>query len=303
MITGKILNIQRFCTQDGPGIRTTVFLKGCPLSCLWCSNPESQSMGTEYALAPLQCKRCGTCYSVCPERAVIKKKNGDYMIDRSRCHGCGRCFSECPFQAVRRFGYEADADEVFGEVLSDLPYYQHSGGGLTVSGGEPALQWEFTRELLRRAKKHKIGTLVETAGGTSWESLSAVLEYTDIVYFDLKAASPKLHKSFTGVDNHLILENLRLASESSERLVVRVPLIPGVNDAAEELMHIAEIIRSLPRVERIGVLPYHKFGENKYALLNRKYEMEHINVPSEEQVSHVCSVLAELTGKKVCKKM
>ena len=303
MITGKILNIQRFCTQDGPGIRTTVFLKGCPLSCLWCSNPESQSMETEYALIPSQCKKCGTCYSICPERAVMKRETGDYMIDRSRCNSCGVCFLECPFQAVRRFGYEADVDEVFGEVLSDLPYYQRSGGGLTVSGGEPALQWEFTRELLRRAKRHKIGTLVETAGGTSWESLNAALEYADIVYFDLKAASEELHKSFTGVDNHLILENLRLVSESSERLVVRVPLIPGVNDTEEELIHIAEIIRSLPRVERIGVLPYHKFGENKYALLNRKYEMEQINVPSETQVSHVCSALAELTGKKVYQKI
>lgn len=303
MITGKILNIQRFCTQDGPGIRTTVFLKGCPLTCLWCSNPESQSMETEYALASLECKKCGTCYSICPNKAIIKLKNGDYTIDRSRCNGCGVCFDECPFQAVRRFGYEADVDEVFREVLSDVPYYKYSGGGLTVSGGEPALQWKFTRELLRRAKQHEIGTLVETAGGTSWNCLSAILEYADIVYFDLKLASPERHKSFTGVDNGLILENLKLVSESSARLVVRVPLIPGVNDTEEELRHIAEIIQSLPRVERIGVLPYHKFGENKYALLNRKYEMENTNVPSEEQVSHVCSVLAKLSGKKVMLKI
>lgn len=233
----------------------------------------------------------------------MKLKNGDYMIDRSRCHGCGVCFEECPYQAVRRFGYEADVDEVFREVLSDVPYYKHSGGGLTVSGGEPALQWEFTRELLWRAKERKIGTLVETAGAVAWKNLNAILEYTDIVYFDLKAASPGCHKSFTGVDNRLILENLRLVSESSVRLVVRVPLIPGVNDTEEEIKHIAEIIRSLPRVERIGVLPYHKFGENKYALLNRKYEMGNINVPSEEQVSHVRSVLAKLTGKEVILKI
>lgn len=201
---------------------------------------------------------------------------------------------------IRQFGYPADANEIISEVLLDEPYYRHTEGGLTVSGGEPAVQWRFTRELLRLAKKHQIGTLVETAGAVSWRRLGAVVEYADIVYFDLKLASAKTHKRFVGTDNRLILNNLRRTSEQSDRLVVRIPLIPGVNDTEEELTHLAKVIQSLPKVERIGVLPYHRFGENKYALLNREYKMGNAREPSKESIAGACAVLSEAAGKEVC---
>ena len=227
---GQLLNIQRFCTQDGPGIRTTVFLKGCPLRCAWCSNPESQAGQVQYAIDAQICQGCQTCRHVCPHGAVEVLQSGVCAIAQELCRSCGACHGACPAQAVKRYGYAATVEEVLAEVLRDMPYYRRTGGGLTVSGGEPAVQWQFTRELLRRAKEAGVGTLVETAGAVGWEQLWAALEEADIVYFDLKFASSELHKRYTGMDNALILDNLRNTSARKENLVEYGFRLPAAKD-------------------------------------------------------------------------
>lgn len=296
---GQLLNIQRFCTQDGPGIRTTVFLKGCPLRCAWCSNPESQAGQVQYAIDAQICQGCQTCRHVCPHGAVEVLQSGVCAIAQELCRSCAACHGACPAQAVKRYGYAATVEEVLAEVLRDMPYYRRTGGGLTVSGGEPAVQWQFTRELLRRAKEAGVGTLVETAGAVGWEQLWAALEEADIVYFDLKFASSELHKRYTGMDNALILDNLRNTSARKENLVVRIPLIPGINDAPEELGRMAELICRLPHVSRIGLLPYHRYGVKKYALLGRDYALEQVPVQAEQSVAQARDLLARATGREV----
>ena len=299
MTTGRLFNIQRFCTQDGPGIRTTVFLKGCPLRCIWCSNPESQEMESEYAIEGPLCQGCGTCERICPYHAIIKGENGKRIIDKKRCQACGLCLAACPRQAIRQFGYTAEVGEVLAEVLLDKMYYKRTGGGLTISGGEPALQWDFTRELLKRAKAESVDTLIETAGCVSWESLWAAAEYADVVYFDLKLATSTLHERFAGMGNQLILRNLSLLSEQKEHLIVRIPLIPGLNDSKNEISRIAEIIQSLPHAERIGLLPYHNYGEAKYTLLGRPYELNNLSPPDRKQLDAASRILKDITGKEV----
>ncbi len=271
-LTGIVFNIQKFSIHDGPGIRTTVFLKGCPLKCLWCHNPESQEKKAELSFIAEKCIGCGYCFRVCPHKCHVMI-NGKHKLNRELCARCGLCAKECYAQALETIGKSMSVDEVIEEVLKDRPFYATSGGGLTLSGGEPLAQVEFSSALLRVAKKENIDTALETCGYAPFDSYAALLDDVDLFLYDYKETDPKLHKKFTGVDNALILENLLQIDRRGKRIVLRCPIVPGLNDRAAHFAGIAATANKLNHIGEIQVLPYHPLGESKGARLGKKYAL------------------------------
>ena len=241
MITGRILHMQRLSTEDGPGIRTTVFFKGCPLRCAWCHNPESLSSRTQTQWFAVRCLGCKTCVATCPNGCLTMTDNG-LVIDRARCQACGTCAAACPSGALEALGRTVTVEEVLGELLKDRAYYEKSGGGVTLSGGEPTFQPDFAEALLRGLKAQDISTALDTCGLCSTHTLERLLPFTDLVLFDLKLFDEAQHREFTGQSNERILENLLYVRDTirhQERpigLWIRTPLIPGVT-ASEENLH------------------------------------------------------------------
>ncbi len=281
-MTGRVLKIQRFSTEDGPGIRTTVFLKGCPLRCLWCHNPESQKGEAELAYDAERCVGCGRCTVRCPN-GCHTVADGRHLYDRTSCTACGACLSPL-CDALELQGREMTADEVLREVLKDLDFYQSSGGGLTISGGEPFASPEFAEELLKKAKASGLHVAVETCGATDPALLEHTAEYVDLYLFDVKATDPALHKRLTGADPRAIRDNLRLLDRLGKRIILRCPLVPGLNDAESELIGIAELAESLTSVTAIELEPYHTLGVAKYARLGREYAIPDVKTPDAETV-------------------
>jgi pyruvate formate lyase activating enzyme len=281
-VKGLVFNIQRYSIQDGPGIRTTVFLKGCPLRCAWCSNPESQNLRPEIAHRDSVCDGCGRCVTVCPAHA-ISVKGKTITIDRSLCDNCGQCVAVCSPGALKMFGEEMTAAEVFRQVLKDADFYRQSGGGVTISGGEPLSQPDFVAALFRLCRDKGIHTCIETCGLASLTALEKVLKYTSLVLFDIKLVGSAAHRKWTGQPNEKIIRNLGVIVKKDVPVIIRVPLIPGVNDNAPELEKIAVLADSL-KLSRIDLLPYHKFGMGKYQQLDRKYSLEELNTPPDAQV-------------------
>lgn len=276
---GTIFNIQKFCVNDGPGIRTTVFLKGCSLNCIWCHNPESQSSDSEIMFYTDKCSVCGRCSAVCPNRC--HSFDGDvHSFERSRCIRCFAC-TETGCDALERVGREITSDEVVDEVLKDKIFYDNSGGGITLSGGEPLYQLEFSLELLRKAKENSLHTAVETCGFTSPNNLKQIAEYTDLFLFDYKETNPVMHKAFTGVGNEIIISNLKLLDSLRKQIILRCPIIPGHNDRQEHFKGICRIANDLENITCVEIEPYHSLGENKYSSLGRNAHK--INLPDEEQ--------------------
>ena len=263
-----VFDIEKFAVHDGPGIRTVVFLKGCPLRCLWCHTPESQSARAELLYSAEKCLGCGKCAALCPS-GCHAVEGGLHRFDRSRCAGCGKCAEVCPPQALKIAGRRMTVDEVMREVLRDRAFYENSGGGLTISGGEPLSHPEFTRSLLEAAKRNKLHTALETCGFAPWEVIAALSGSVDLWLWDVKAV-PEHHRELTGIDSDLILENLRKLDAAGASIVLRCPLISGVNDTEADLAHIAAVANSLKHVRRIDVEPYHPLGENKCRQLGRK---------------------------------
>ena len=289
---GLIFDIQRFSIHDGSGIRTLVFLKGCPLRCDWCCNPESQSPTPELALYLARCIGCGACHEACPNRAVSRDGAGGFPTERTLCEICGRCVEACPAEARVLRGRRASVEEVLREVERDDLFYRRSGGGVTVSGGEPLLQAAFVAELLRACRQRGIGTAVETCGHAPWEDFARVLAHTDTVLFDIKHADPVAHRRFTGVGNELILANLRRAVESGIRVVLRLPLVPGVNADAGTVRSIATLARELG-IDELHLLPFHRLGESKYQALGLSNPLEHLTPPSTEEMEMLKRVAEE----------
>lgn len=287
-----VFNIQRFCVNDGPGIRTSVFLKGCMLRCLWCHNPESQSPKPVLSLAQQLCVGCGECLRTCD---LHHFSDGNHLIDRSQCKACGRCADVCG-GALEILGREMSAEEVLAEVLRDEPFYRTSGGGLTITGGDPLFRPAFTLRLLQLAKEKGLHTCMETSGCAPWETVEAVAQYTDLFLWDVKESDPVRHKQFTGADNALILDNLRRLDALGAQTVLRCPIIPGYNDRADHFEAIAALANSLRHVQRIDVEPYHPLGESKSAAIGQTPVLSGIAMPSDSQISEWLSAIAAHTS-------
>ncbi|MBT5829576.1 MAG: glycyl-radical enzyme activating protein [Candidatus Latescibacteria bacterium] len=261
-LRGTVLNIQRFSTQDGPGVRTTVFLKGCTNHCAWCHNPESMRLKPELQVYPDRCIGCGRCVEVCSEGAHLLI-DGEKQFDRELCQMCGRCAEDCFAGGLVIAGKEMSVDEVMCEILQDETYYRHSEGGVTFSGGEPVIQREFLLALLRRCKKKGIHTAIETAANYNWRWVEEMLPYVDLVMCDLKIMTSKLHKKFVGNDGERIQENLRKLGDSGVPMIVRTPVVGGVNDAKEEIASIAHFVGSFEHLLYYELLTYHPLGASK----------------------------------------
>lgn len=262
MPTGRIFDIQRFSIHDGPGIRTTVFLKGCPLSCLWCGNPESISPEPRLSYVTDQCLACGDCVPACPQTALARGV-GKVVLARQRCHGCGRCVPQCAPRALELVGREASVEEILAEVLRDRDYYAASGGGLTLSGGEPLFQPQFAEALLRAAGESRLHRCVETSGYALWGVFRSLLPLVDLWLFDFKETDRVRHEQYTGKSNALILENLERLHESGARIILRCPLIPEHNARPEHLDGIAALVRRLEHLQGVELLPYYDLWRAK----------------------------------------
>jgi pyruvate formate lyase activating enzyme len=289
---GLIFNIQRFSIHDGPGIRTVVFFKGCALRCRWCSNPESWNMYQEIVVNDLRCTRCGRCQKVCPVNAIVVDETAR-KLDRGLCNRCLKCAEVCPTGALATTGQWMTVDEVMREAAADDLFYQNSGGGITLSGGEPLQQWEFAVDLLKACKERGIHTAIETSGQAEWSILEKVLEYTDLVLYDIKHMDPAKHREGTGKTNELILENARKAA-AKRRLWVRMPLVPGFNDSEDNLTATARFAKEIGAA-KVSLLPYHTWGMSKFGKLGRRFTMEDVPTPTSEHVEH-CRKVVEDAG-------
>jgi len=293
--TGTVFNIQRYSIHDRPGIRTTVFLKGCPLNCWWCQNPESQLSGQEIIFWEDRCIGCGACSTICPSGA-IQIKNGIPVTEKEKCILCGKCIEKCPALAREMIGKKITAEEIIKEVEKDLVFYEESGGGVTFSGGEPLEQPEFLEELLNACQKKKIHTAVDTSGYVSWEILNKISSKVDLFLYDLKIMDSKRHKKYTGVSNELILENLKKLSSVHNNIFVRFPVIPGINDDYQNIKEMGEFLSSL-KVTQVNLLPYHYIGVDKYRRLGRTYKLATTQPPSEEKLSEISAILEKFNLK------
>ncbi|HSO61218.1 MAG TPA: glycyl-radical enzyme activating protein [Desulfobacterales bacterium] len=290
--TGQIFNVMRFSTHDGPGIRTTVFLKGCPLSCWWCHNPENwQHVPSEVYIAD-RCIGCGVCIDACPNRALDRTPQG-ITVDPIRCTHCGRCVDACPSEARERTGWPVTVPELLSTIERDIPFYEQSKGGVTFSGGEPLCQAEFLMAMLKACGRLEIHRAVDTSGYAASDVLLRVARFTDLFLFDLKALDPVTHRANTGVDNACILANLRQLSGSGADIVIRIPLIPGVNDDAQRLSEIGEFIAALPRKHPVDLLPYHAAAAGKYKKLGIGLRGANVTPASAERIAEIAHHLSD----------
>jgi len=295
---GKIYDIQKFAIHDGPGIRTLVFMKGCPLKCLWCSTPQTQNSSPDLLYIEVNCQKCLSCVDVCPKKAILFSDKEKIEIDRKLCNTCGQCVDACPNQALKIVGEQKTVEQLFQEVMKDSNFYRRSDGGVTIGGGEATMQPEFVAALLKKCKELYVHTAMETCGYVKWEKLEKILEHIDLLYFDIKHMDPRIHEEITGVSNELILENARKASEMGPT-IIRIPIIPGLNDSEENLLNTAKFASELgENLLRIEFLPYHKFGTGTYEQLGREYKLKHIETPSEEYMNKLKKVI-ESCGVKV----
>ena len=290
MMEGLISDIQRFAIHDGPGIRTTVFLKGCPLSCRWCANPETISPNPEIMFFSDRCIRCGLCVEACPNKAIKIGPESLPLLDRTLCNGCGQCVEACPRNARILRGKRISSAEVVWEVLKDLPYYRRSGGGVTLSGGEPFRQPAFIREILVECKKNDIHTAVDTSGYVEWSSIEPSINFIDLFLYDVKHVDAAAHKKGTGVSNELIKLNLIKLLDQGKDVLLRLPLIPEFNTSKEDIEAIGEFVRQIGGKE-IRLLPYHNYGKGKYERINRVYHLDHLPLMAEEDVETIRSTL------------
>ena len=281
---GKIFDIKRYAIHDGPGIRTTVFLKGCALSCRWCHNPEGLWNAPKIIYEFNRCIGCGDCMEACREAAISATPTG-MSTDRHRCKGCGLCVDACPGGARELTERTVTVGQLVEIIKQDILFYDESGGGVTFSGGEPLLQADFLIEVLKACGHCEIHRIVDTSGYTSRSTIEAVARQTDLFLFDLKLIDSKRHQQFTGVSNKTILDNLTFLHHLGAKITIRIPLIPGVNDDEENLSQISGFLYPLKGIRDVHILPYHDFQKNKYSKLGLTYSADHIVTPTPVRVS------------------
>lgn len=283
-----VTNIQGFSIHDGPGIRTVVFFKGCGLECRWCSNPECISPYPEIGFIPALCTSCGKCAGICPDGALIYETDKLPHIERERCSGCGICSSACSYKALILYGRPMTADEIFDSVSRDKMFYEASGGGVTVSGGEALLQPQLVRDIFNKCRLAGIHTCMETSGYAAESALRQVIPFTDYILYDIKHMNPEKHRQYTGKPNDRILSNARVVAESGIETLFRMPLIPGVNDDIENIKETADFLHGLENNSpRIELMPYHRLGKGKYESLDRPYFLSGLLAPELEQIASV----------------
>lgn len=287
---GMIFDIKKFAIHDGPGIRTTVFFKGCPLTCWWCHNPESQAFERELMIHKHRCNGCGDCLSTCAQDAITLV--GDLPSTAAdRCTLCGACIEVCHAEALEMVGREMTVAQVLKEIERDIIFYDESGGGVTFSGGEPLSQPDFLHVLLGACKEREIHTALDTCGLAPWKTLQRIAENVDLFLYDPKLMDDEKHRKFTGVSNELILENLRALSRHDHSIIARVPIIPGINDDDGNIFRTGEFVASLANPCPIDLLPYHKAGTEKHARLKRTYRLSEVQAPADGRMVEIEQIL------------
>jgi len=283
-----VFDIQKFSVHDGPGIRTLIFMKGCPLTCIWCSNPESQLSAPQLVFYGEKCIRANRCLEICSNNAISVKGNR-LVLDKSLCNLCGKCVEACYAGAWKMFGMVVDVNYIMEEIKKDILFYKNSGGGVTFGGGEPLLYPGFISAVASRCQSEGIPVAIETCGFASWRNFEKILDNIDLVMFDIKHMDPKIHKELCGRSNQLILENLkRLSPRDDIEVIVRVPIIPGLNDSEDNINNTIRFVASLRgNIKGMELLPYHKFGENKYERLGQKYALTGLKIPSDEHMQNI----------------
>ena len=274
-MTGLTFDIHRFSLNDGPGIRTTVFFKGCYLKCEWCHNPESQSFKPQLSFNPEKCLHCFECVKACPNNAQ-KIKDNKHFVEWALCDLAGKCVEVCPSGALKIIGNSTEVEFIISEVMKDKKYYDKTGGGITISGGEPMAQFEFTRQLLMKARKEGLNTVLDTCGYGEKSHYKEILPYVDLFLFDYKLTDEKLHKEYTGATNNEILANLDFLYSNGASIILRCPLIPGINDNEEHLKGIKEIIKKYPLLKSVELMPYHNMGRDKASRVGMEYKLSQI---------------------------
>lgn len=288
---GIIFDFKRFATGDGPGIRGLIFLKGCPLECSWCANPESQDPKPEIMYHREKCNGSEMCMEVCPEDAIKRDETFGMIVNDERCSLCGQCVDQCPYDALELVGERVTVTKMMDRIRNDKFFYDNSDGGITLTGGEPLFQPDFSRELLKRCKDYNIHTAIETTGHYSWENLKSVIPYLNIVFYDFKHLDPELHEKYTGGSNELIKDNLKkLAGRFSGDLIIRVPLVPDHNNSKGLMEETFSFLGQIQEIKRIEVMPYHRFGVSKYHGTGREYELPEVDPVKPGEIEYLTDI-------------
>jgi pyruvate formate lyase activating enzyme len=281
---GLIFKIQKYCIDDGPGIRTTVFFKGCPLKCLWCHNPESQNFNKEWFFDKNKCILCGNCEKVCS--GINIKENIFFNLS---CNFCGKCIDYCPPECRQISGFYISSDNLLNEILKDEIFFKNSNGGVTFSGGEPLSQYSFLIDSLMKLNEKNVNCCIDTSGYVETEKILSVSEYTDIFLYDIKSMDDFIHKKYTGVSNKLIIKNLMELSKIHSDIKIRIPLIKGINDDEKNILSIVDMMKSFKLTEAY-LLPYHEYGVYKYDLLNKAYNLDYKNKLNNDIIENIQNI-------------